>query len=280
MDKAAIVKSSEDSAHPWRTCTVTQVEETKILLRMLPIILSTVFMNTCLAQLQTFSIQQGTTMDRSIRGFQVPSSSIPFIPLFFMTVAIPIYERIFIPIARKFTGIPTGIRQLQRVGVGLVLSVISMAIYGIVETHKKSVAYKHNMVDSIAPLPLSVFWLGIQYAIFGMADMFSLVGLLNFFYAESSSGMKSLGTAISVSSVTLGYFTSSIVVNVVNKVSNGWLASNNLNRDKLNYFYWLLSIMSVVNFGVYLMCASWYKYKKVEMKQVDADSKRNNEEKV
>lgn len=237
-------------------------------------------MNTCLAQLQTFSIQQGTTMDRSIRGFQVPSSSIPFIPLFFMTVAIPIYERIFIPIARKFTGIPTGIRQLQRVGVGLVLSAISMAIAGIVETRRKSVAYKHNMVDSIAPLPISVFWLGIQYAIFGMADMFTLVGLLDFFYAESSSGMKSLGTAISWSSVALGYFTSSVVVNVVNKVSNGWLASNNLNRDKLNYFYWLLSIMSVVNFGVYLMCASWYKYKKVEMKQVDADSKGNNEEKV
>jgi len=280
LDKAAIVTGAHESTHPWRTCTITQVEETKILLRMLPIILSTVFMNTCLAQLQTFSIQQGMTMDRSLGGFQVPASSISFIPLFFMTIAIPIYEHIFIPIARKFTGIPTGIRQLQRVGVGLVLSAISMAVAGIVETRRKSVAFDHNMVDSVAPLPMSVFWLGIHYAIFGMADMFTLVGLLDFFYAESSSGMKSLGTAIAWSSMALGYFLSSVVVDVVNKVTGGWLASNNLNRDKLNYFYWLLAILSVVNLGVYLLCASWYKYKKIEMKQVEADNEKISEPKV
>ncbi|KAL3505223.1 hypothetical protein ACH5RR_035064 [Cinchona calisaya] len=285
LDRAAIVRSSEDAATsiaagPWRICTVTQVEETKILIRMLPIILSTIFMNTCLAQLQTFSIQQGTTMNRSIRGFEVPASSIPFIPLFFMFILIPVYERIFIPIARKFTGIPTGIRQLQRVGVGLVLSAISMAVAGVIETRRKSVAVKHNMVDSLAPVPMSVFWLGIQYAIFGLADMFTVVGLLDFFYAESSSGMKSLSTAISWCSLAFGYYTSSVVVDVVNKVSGGWLVSNNLNRDHLNYFYWLLAGLSVINFGVYLMCASWYTYKRVEMKQVDDDSKVDPEEKA
>lgn len=96
--------------------------------------------------------------------------------------------------------------------------------------------------------------------------MFSLVGLLEFFYAESSSGMKSLSTAISWCSLAFGYFLSSVVVEAVNKVSGGWLASNNLNRDKLNYFYWLLAGISVMNFGFYVLCASWYRYKKVEVK--------------
>lgn len=236
---------------------------------MLPIILSTIFMNTCLAQLQTFTIQQSTTLDRQIGSFTVPAASIPVIPLFFMSVLIPIYDRIFVPVAWKFTGIPTGIRQLQRIGVGLVLSIISMAVAGVIETHRKSVARKHNMVDSIEPLPMSVFWLGVQYCIFGMADMFTVVGLLDFFYAESSQGMKSLSTAISWSSMAFGYYTSSVVVNIVNKVSGGWLGSNNLNRDKLNYFYWLLAGLSVLNFGFYLICASWYKYKKVEMMEID-----------
>ncbi|KAK9165286.1 hypothetical protein Scep_000477 [Stephania cephalantha] len=251
---------------PWKLCTVTQVEETKILIRMLPIIISTFFMNTCLAQLQTFSIQQATTMDTTLLGsFHVPGPSLPVIPLVLMAMLVPIYDRIFVPIARRFTGIPTGIRPLQRVGVGLVLSALSMAIAGIMETRRKSVAIEHNMVDSTSPLPMSVFWLGFQYAIFGAADLFTLVGLLEFFYAESSVGMKSLSTAISWSSVAFGYFLSTVVVEVVNKVSGGWLASNNLNRDKLNYFYWLLAGMSALNFGFYLVCASWYKYKKVEM---------------
>ncbi|GLT47034.1 hypothetical protein SLA2020_207560 [Shorea laevis] len=75
--------------------------------------------------------------------------------------------------------------------------------------------------------------------------------------------MKTLSTAISLCSLAFGYFTSSVVVEVVNRVSGGWLASNNLNRDKLNYFYWLLSVLSALNFGVYLVCSSWYEYKKV-----------------
>uniref|UniRef100_A0A803NMN5 Uncharacterized protein n=1 Tax=Cannabis sativa TaxID=3483 RepID=A0A803NMN5_CANSA len=253
----------------WRVCTVTEVEETKILVRMLPIILSTVFMNTCLAQLQTFSVQQGTTMDTTINGFEVPAASIPVIPLLFMFILIPIYDKIFVPIARRITGIPTGIRHLQRIGVGLVLSAISMTVAGIVEKKRKNVAIEHGMVDSLAPLPISLLWLGFQYAIFGAADMFTLVGLLEFFYAESSAGMKSLSTAISWCSFAFGYYLSTVVVEIVNKVSGGWLANNNLNRDKLEYFYWLLAGLSVVNFGVYVLCASWYRYKKLEVPVVE-----------
>ncbi|KAL5705071.1 hypothetical protein ACHQM5_023417 [Ranunculus cassubicifolius] len=276
LDRAAMTTDSHNTPPmnmpgPWSLCTVTQVEETKILLRMLPIILSTIFMNTCLAQLQTFSVQQSVTMDTSLLGFHVPGPSLPVIPLVFMAVLIPIYDRIFVPIVRKITGIPTGIRHLQRIGVGLVLSAISMGIAGIMETRRKSVAVEHNMVDSIEPLPMSVFWLGFQYAIFGAADMFTLVGLLEFFYAESSAGMKALSTAISWCSMAFGYYLSSVMVEVVNKASGGWLSNNNLNRDKLNYFYWLLSGLSAINFGFYLWCASWYRYKKVEVKQIGSD---------
>lgn len=206
-------------------------------------------------------------MNTKIKGFKVPGASLPVIPLLFIFILIPLYDRIFVPLARRITGIPTGIRHLQRIGIGLVLSAISMAVAGFVETRRKSIAIQHNMVDSIEPLPMSVFWLGYQYGIFGAADMFTLIGLLEFFYAESSAGMKSLSTAISWCSVAFGYFTSTVVVEVVNKVSGGWLASNNLNRDKLNYFYWLLSVISVVNFVFYLVCSSWYRYKTVEDKQ-------------
>ncbi|MBA0808118.1 hypothetical protein Gohar_023879 [Gossypium harknessii] len=58
-----------------------------------------------------------------------------------------------------------GIRYHQRIGVGLVLSTISMAVSGIVETRRKSMACQHDVVDSLQPLPMSVFWLGYEYAI-------------------------------------------------------------------------------------------------------------------
>ncbi|GAA0177585.1 transporter [Lithospermum erythrorhizon] len=271
LDRAAILRTTTQHTKPWRLCTVTQVEETKIIVRMLPIILSTIFMNTCLAQLQTFSVQQSTTMDPYLGSFKVPGPSLPVIPFVAMFLLLPVYEYVFVPVVRKFTGIPTGIRQLQRIGVGLFLSIISMVVAGLVETRRLRVARDNNMLDSPFPLPMSVFWLGYQYAIFGVADMFTLVGMLDFFYAESSANLKSLGTAISWCSFAFGYYTSTVVVNIVNKVSGGWFASNNLNRDKLNYFYYLLAGLSVLNFGVYLLCASWYKYKVVGLKEIEND---------
>ncbi|KAL8130887.1 hypothetical protein AgCh_006987 [Apium graveolens] len=275
LDRAAIIRTTEasDTNRPWSICTVTQVEEAKIVVRMLPIIGSTIFLNTCLAQLQTFTVQQANTLDRYVIGIHVPSSSIPVIPLIFMFIAVPLYDRICVPALRKLTGIPTGIRQLQRIGIGLVLATISMAVAGYVETRRKRVAVHHNMVDSPNPLPMNVLWLGIQYGIFGMADMFTLVGLLDFFYSESSAGMKSLGTAFTWFSSAIGYYLSTVIVNVVDDVSGGWFKSNNLNRDKLNYYYYLFAGLSALNFGFYLLCSSWYRYKDVEVKKIEGESK-------
>ncbi|CAI0465365.1 unnamed protein product, partial [Linum tenue] len=271
LDKAAVVSSTSkegtypSSDDPWTLCTTTQVEETKILIRMLPIIVSTILMNTCLAQLQTFTTQQGNTMDRNLGGFKVPASSVPVIPLLAMCLMVPLYDRFFVPFARGLTGHPSGFPNLQRIGAGLLLSAVSMAVAGVVETKRRNVAVENNMVDSLLPLPLSVFWLGFQYCIFSAAEFMTSVGLLEFFYSESSAGMKALATGISMCSTSFGYYLSSVVVDVVNKVSGGWLGSNNLNRAKLDYFYWLLAGLSVANLGVYIVCASWYKYKETEV---------------
>ncbi|KAJ6995734.1 hypothetical protein NC653_012558 [Populus alba x Populus x berolinensis] len=118
LDKAAILPEGMQPA-PWKVCSVTQVEEVKILTRlMLPILGSTIIMNTCLEQLQTFSEQQGNDMYRKIGKHDFPAPSAPF------------------------TGHPAGITQLQLVGVGLVLSAVSMAVAGIVEVKRRDQALK------------------------------------------------------------------------------------------------------------------------------------------
>ncbi|KAG0464920.1 hypothetical protein HPP92_019084 [Vanilla planifolia] len=263
LDRGAIPTPPDSSAGPWRVCSVTQVEELKILLRMLPIILTTVFMNVCLAQLLTFSIHQGSTMNTRLPAttVHIPVPSLTAIPLAVMFLLIPLYDRAFVPLTRRLTGIPTGIRHLQRVGIGLVLATASMAIAGFVELRRKEVSRRH---PGAVPLPMSVFWLGIQFGFLGAADMFTFVGLLEFFYAESAQRMRSLSTSVSWVSLSMGYFGSTAVVDAVNWVTAGWLTSNDLDEDKLEYFYWLLAGVSAVNFGGYLVCASWYRSRKVE----------------
>ncbi|XVF04901.1 hypothetical protein REPUB_Repub05bG0125000 [Reevesia pubescens] len=227
LDKAAIL-NQETSPGPWKVCTVTQVEEVKVLTRMLPIL----------------------------------ATSIPVIPLVFMIFLIPIYEFLVVPFARKITGHPSGITQLQRVGVGLVLSIISMGVAGLIEVKRRDQAIKDPFN------PISLFWLSFQYGIFGLADMFTIVGLMEFFYKEAPSGMKSLATSFALLSLSFGYFLSTAFVDIINSVTEkitpskkGWIQGDNLNANNLNLFYWFLAVLSTLNFIVYLFCASWYKYK-------------------
>lgn len=261
LDKAAVLPKGTNAAGKWKVCTVTQVEEVKVLTRMMPILLSTILMNTCLAQLQTLSIQQGTLMDTRIGDFDVPSASIPVIPLVFMSLLIPVYEFTFVPLLRKITAHPNGITHLQRVGVGLVLSAISMAIAGIVEVKRKHEIIHHNH-------KISLFWLSFHYAIFGIADMFTLVGLMEFFYTEAPVGMRSLSTSFSWLSLSIGYYLSSVLVELINLITSkltksktGWLEGRDMNKSHADLFYWFLAILSVLNFAVYVWCAKWYKYK-------------------
>jgi peptide/histidine transporter 3/4 len=152
-------------------------------------------------------------MDRHLGSIEFPAPSIPVIPLVFMSVLIPIYEFLFVPLIRKITHHPSGITQLQRVGVGLVLSAMSMAIAGFVEVKRKNQAIRDPTK------PISLFWLSFQYGIFGIADMFTLVGLLEFFYKEAPAGMRSLSTSLTWLSLSLGYYLSTVLVDVINGVT-------------------------------------------------------------
>ncbi|CAK9182590.1 unnamed protein product [Ilex paraguariensis] len=273
LDKAAIVRSPTpfETPNQWKLCTVTQVENAKVILGMVPIFCCTFFMTVCLAQLQTFSVQQGATMDTRItKSFKIPPASLPIIPIAFLVILVPIYDQVFVPFARKITGHITGITHLQRVGVGLVLSSLAMASAAIMEVKRKNIARTHNMLDAIPmfqPLPISVFWLSFQYFIFGIADMFTYVGLLEFFYSQAPIDLKSISTCFLWSSMAVGYYMSTVVVKTVNSAtkgitrSGGWLAGNNINRNHLNLFYWMLSVLSLVNFFVYLIVAMRYKYR-------------------
>ncbi|KAG1370953.1 protein NRT1/ PTR FAMILY 4.5 [Cocos nucifera] len=270
LDKAAVLPKGT-TPEPWKVCSVTQVEEVKILVRMLPILFSTILMNTCLAQLQTFSIQQGNIMDLHLGSFKFPAASIPVIPLIFMTLLIPVYELAFVPLARRLTGHPSGITHLQRVGVGLVLSAVSMAVAAVIEVKRRN-AFNHHLKQ------ISLFWLSFQFSIFGVADMFTLVGLMEFFYSEAPAGMRSLSTSFSWLSLSFGYFLSTAFVRAINGITarlapsgNGWLYGLDLNKNNLDLFYWFLAILSCLNFVVYLFCAKWYKYRKegVQAGQMD-----------
>ncbi|KAL1373326.1 hypothetical protein HN51_003306 [Arachis hypogaea] len=251
--------------HPMLQCTVKEVEEVKVVLRILPIFMSTIMLNCCLAQLSTFSIQQSSTMDTNLGSFKVPPASLPVFPVLFIMVLAPMYDHAILPFARKITRTETGITHLQRIGTGLVLSIVAMAVAALVETKRKKTALIHALTDSTEPLPITFLWVALQYLFLGSADLFTLAGMMEFFFTEAPWSMRSLATALSWASLAMGYYSSTVLVSLINKVTSvvghtPWLLGSNLNHYHLERFYWFLCVLSGINFLHYLFWASSYKY--------------------
>ncbi|KAK7265903.1 hypothetical protein RJT34_33528 [Clitoria ternatea] len=259
LDKAAIKEAKAEGnvsweERKWYLTTLTDVEEVKMVLRMLPIWASTIMFWTVYAQMSTFSVSQATTMNRHIGSkFQIPPASLTVFFVGSILLTVPIYDRVITPIARKVLNNPQGLTPLQRIGVGLVFSIFAMVAAALTEIKRLRVANN----------PMSVFWLVPQFFFVGSGEAFTYIGQLDFFLRECPKGMKTMSTGLFLSTLSLGFFFSSLLVTLVHKVTRHhqpWLADD-LNQGKLYAFYWLLAMLSGLNLVIYLLCAKWYVYK-------------------
>ncbi|GMY06331.1 protein NRT1/ PTR FAMILY 5.2-like [Fagus crenata] len=262
LDKAA-VKIGPTS--PWMLCSVTQVEETKQMIKMLPILIATIIPSAMIAQVNTLFIKQGTTLDRSLGPhFEIPPGCLTAFVTIFMLISIVIYDCYFVPTVRRYTKNPRGITLLQRLGIGLTLHVIIMVTACLAERKRLKVAKENHIFGKNDTVPLSIFVLFPQFALVGIADAFVEIAKLEFFYDQAPEGMKSLGTSYFSSSVGIGHFLSSFLLTTVSDITKrhghkGWILDN-LNASHLDYYYAFLAILSFLNFIFFLLIAKYFVY--------------------
>ncbi|XP_047942293.1 protein NRT1/ PTR FAMILY 5.2-like isoform X2 [Salvia hispanica] len=273
LDKAAV---QTGSSSPWMLSPVTQVEQTKQMVKMIPILAATFVPSTMVAQTHTLFIKQGTTLDRAISShFKIPPACLSAFTTIFMLITVVIYDRLFVPFARRRTKNPRGISLLQRMGTGLVIHVLIMAMAFLAERRRLSVARENGIYGKDETVPLSIFILLPQFGLMGVADNFVEVAKLEFFYDQAPEGMKSIGTAYSMLSLGIGYFLSSLVVSTVADVSKrngrGWIM-NNLNVSHLDYYYAFCALLSFLNLVFFLIVAKFFVYN-VEVSSQEAESK-------
>ncbi|KAL6179151.1 hypothetical protein ACLB2K_050667 [Fragaria x ananassa] len=233
LNKALV--APDDLKDKGKLCSITEVEEAKAVLRLFPIWITCLVYAIVFAQFSTFFTKQGATMDQT-----------------------------FVP-ARSFTREPSGITMLQRIGTGMFLSIICMVVAALVEIQRLQTAKDYNLVDKpSATVPMSVWWLVPQYSLIGLADVFTMVGLQEFFYDQVPKDLRSIGLALYISIFGVGSFLSSFLISVIEEATSwaghtSWF-SNNLNRAHLDYFYWLLAVLSAVQFAIYICIAKSYIY--------------------
>ncbi|CAL5210924.1 unnamed protein product [Lathyrus oleraceus] len=268
FDKAAIIENEGNLAKeqsPWRIATVTKVEEMKLMINMIPIWIFTLPFGMCAAQTQTFFLKQGQIMDRKLgHNFEFPPSSIFTISAIGMIISVALYDRFLVPVLRKITGNERGITILQRIGFGMVFSIITMIVAALVEKKRLKIV---EMNPSKGSLSTSVFWLAPQFLIIGFADGFTLVGLQEYFYDQVPDSMRSFGIGLYLSVIGAANFLCGLLITIVTHVTikNGksWFGEN-LNTSRLDKFYWLLGGITTLNMFVFVFFARKYSYKTVQ----------------
>ncbi|KAL6492743.1 hypothetical protein OROGR_033120 [Orobanche gracilis] len=250
LDRAAVVTQKDGSLeektnnhnNPWRLCSVTQVEEVKCILRLLPIWLCTIPYSVVFTQMTSLFVEQGAAM----KTWPLSSSSAAAIRT--ANVSGEYRSRVLSAGLGRFSSI-----------LGPLTALLSA---GAVEHFRLLHAEQEEGCPSCSSL--SIFWQVPQYVLIGASEVFMYVGQLEFFNSQAPDGLKSFGSALSMTSISLGNYVSSLIVTIVMKVSTlddmpGWIPRN-LNRGRLDRFYYLLAALTAADFVVYVVCARWYKY--------------------
>lgn len=260
ISKAAIITPEDQinadgsATDPWKLCSIQQIEEVKCVLRVIPIWVAGVMYYVTVVQEQNYVVFQALQSNRKLgnTNFHIPAASYILFAMLVITIWLPIYDRLIVPRLRTLTGKEDGLTLLQKMGIGLVLSTAAMLISGLVEGRRKT------FLDGKSS-SMSGMWLIPQISISGLSEAFALIGENELLYKQFPENMRSIASAFLFVGLAVSAYLSSFFTSVIHRTTN-WLADD-LNRGKLDYFYYSIAGMQILNLGFFLVCAKWYRYK-------------------
>ncbi|XP_057479330.1 protein NRT1/ PTR FAMILY 2.7-like [Actinidia eriantha] len=252
-------------AKPWKLCTLQQVEDLKTLIRIFPLWTSSIFLATPIGIQISLVVLQALTMDRRLGPhFKIPAGSILVFVSIYFCIAIILSDRLVRPMWQKLTG--RSLTHLQLIGVGHVLNVASMAVSALVESERRTTATSHHHLSGQPggdSMPMSALWLLPQLALVGVGEAFHFPGQVSLYYQEFPTSLKTMSTAMIGLIIGIAFYLSTAVIGCIRRVT-GWLPDN-IDNGKVDYVYWMLVAVGVLNFGYYIVCAKLYKYRNLEM---------------
>lgn len=246
------------------------MEELKVLIRVIPIWASAVVYYVALVQQQTYVVFQALQSDRRLgnTNFKIPAATYTIFTMFSLTIWIPIYDRIIVPRLQRLTKKEGGLTILQRMGIGMVIAIVTMLLSGIIEERRRTLALTRPVGEDPrrgAISSLSGLWLIPQLTLTGLSEAFTIIAEVEFYYKQFPENMRSIGGSLTFVGFAASNYLSGLLISVVHRTTDGaatgdWLPDD-LNKGKLDYFYYLVAALGVLNFGYFLVSARWYKYK-------------------
>lgn len=270
FDKAAVITdpsergNNEKSIDDWRLCSVQQVEELKCIIGTLPVWLAGILCFLSMTQANSFGILQSLQTNKSIGPhFSIPPAWMGLVPMIALSTWIFLYEKIYVPL-RDTTNKKGRLSIEQRILIGIMLSIVCMVVSGLVEVRRRGAALKHGSFES----PTSVWWLVPQFALSGLVEAFAAITMMELLTSYWPQSMKTLGGAVFFLSLSIANYLNSILIKIILAVTgrNGttpWLGGNDLNKNRLEYYYYTIAALAGLNLLYFQFIARGYLYSEV-----------------
>ena len=224
-----------------------------------------IMFSICTNQL-SFSTLQANTMNRHMTSnFEVPAGSFIVFMIVTAMVWVAFYDSILVPLLARYTGSPNGLSPKVRMGIGLLLACLATAMAAIIESMRRGRAIDEGLEnDPSGVVKLSAMWLVPQYTLLGLAEAFNPPGQIEFYFSRFPKSMSSVPMALFALAMAVSSLLGSLLVNIVDGATTkggkvSWLSSN-LNKGHIDYYYWLITFLGLVNFVYFLICCRAYKH--------------------
>ena len=235
----------------------------------------------------SFPVLQASSMDRYLtKRFQIPAGSYGMFNIISLALWVILYDRAILPMASKIRGKPVRIGVKLRMGIGLFLTCMAMVVSAIVEYARRRKAIRDGFLNNpLAVLDMSAMWLAPQFCLNGLAEAFTAIGQTEFFYSELPKSMSSIAAALFGLGLAVANLLASVVVSIIDNITSrggkeSWVSSN-INKGRIDNYYWVLAVLSFINLLYYFLCAWAYgPYGEQAMKVSDAGNGLKKEEEL
>ncbi|KAJ0088673.1 hypothetical protein Patl1_31783 [Pistacia atlantica] len=136
----------------------------------------------------------------------------------------------------------------ERINTGIVMASLSLLVAGFIEKKRRILALEQKSFKS----SLSILALVPQFCFSGLTEAFAAVALMEFLTTKSPESMRTVSGAIFFLSLSIASYLNSLLVNVIHGITRKigaapWLGGTDLNKDTLEYFYFFIAGIEVLN---------------------------------
>ncbi|KAK8617245.1 hypothetical protein V6N13_080163 [Hibiscus sabdariffa] len=257
LDKAATFlpkqQQEQQKRNRWRLCTVTEVEETKLVIRSMAICSFFIICGLVSAIGHTYFISQASHLKRNK------------FPLLFLPYLCELWKSNY---GHLFSKCGPSSRYHPPIGiaVSMVFAILCCITAAKVETRRLDVVKRHGLLDKPDDeIPFYIGNLAYQFALLGALDGIFELSVASFFKKQVPPTMSPYLTWLGESIRGVGITGGVLSVFVIGKISESgghlsWF-QDTLNRSRLDKYYWTLAVLVSVNLALYTWAAFRFKYK-------------------